>query len=111
MTDEEKAEKYALKVKYNFNAPMTQIDRVIESYLDGLAEGRKELDCYKAFESHCEEIEEDAKAIAKENEQLKKYIAKLEYLIRHHTDFIPIEGNENGGMYGMWKGIKMRIDM
>ena len=32
---------------------------------------KKQIDCYKAFESHYEEIEEDAKAIAKENAELK----------------------------------------
>lgn len=32
---------------------------------------KKENDCYKALKSHYEEIEEDAKAIAKENEELK----------------------------------------
>lgn len=37
----------------------------------------KQLDCYKALESHYEEIEEDAKAITEENEQLKAQIKDL----------------------------------
>lgn len=38
---------------------------------------KKQIDCYKAFESHYDEIEEDAKAIAKENEELKKQIEQM----------------------------------
>ena len=38
---------------------------------------KKEIDCYKAFESHYDEIEEDAKAIAKENEDLKNQIEQM----------------------------------
>lgn len=33
---------------------------------------KKEIDCYKSLECHFDEIEEDAKAIAEENEELKK---------------------------------------
>ena len=39
---------------------------------------KKQIDCYKAFESHYDEIEEDAKAIAKENEDLKNQIKGFE---------------------------------
>ena len=38
---------------------------------------KKQIDCYKAFESHYDEIEEDAKAIAKENEELKEQIEQM----------------------------------
>lgn len=38
---------------------------------------KKQIDCYKAFESHFDEIEEDAKAIAKENEDLKNQIEQM----------------------------------
>lgn len=36
------------------------------------SELKKENDCYKALDSHYEEIEEDAKVIAKENAELKE---------------------------------------
>lgn len=39
---------------------------------------KKQIDCYKAFESHFDEIEEDAKAIAEENEDLKNQIKGFE---------------------------------
>lgn len=39
---------------------------------------KKQIDCYKAFESHYDEIEEDAKAIAEENEDLKNQIKGFE---------------------------------
>lgn len=39
---------------------------------------KKQISCYKAFESHYDEIEEDAKAIAKENEDLKNQIKGFE---------------------------------
>ena len=38
---------------------------------------KKQISCYKAFESHYEEIEEDAKAIAKENAELKVQIEQM----------------------------------
>lgn len=38
---------------------------------------KKQLDCCISLESHYEEIEEDAKAIAKENEELKKQLEDL----------------------------------
>ena len=38
---------------------------------------KKQIDCYKAFESHFDEIEEDAKAIAEENEELKAQIERM----------------------------------
>lgn len=38
---------------------------------------KKQIDCYKAFESHYDEIEEDAKAIAEENEELKAQIERM----------------------------------
>ena len=38
---------------------------------------KKQFDSYKAFESHCDEIEEDAKAIFKENEELKEKNTEL----------------------------------
>lgn len=41
------------------------------------ADLKKQIDCYKAFESHYDEIEEDAKAIAKENEELKEQIEQM----------------------------------
>lgn len=48
----------------------------------------KQLDCYKALESHYEEIEEDAKAIAKENEELKSvcdFNCPVHKLATHNT--------------------------
>lgn len=45
---------------------------------DKISELEKEIDSYKAFERHYEEIEEDAKVIAKENEQLKERIREVE---------------------------------
>ena len=41
------------------------------------ADLKKQISCYKAFESHYDEIEEDAKAIAKENEDLKNQIEQM----------------------------------
>ena len=38
---------------------------------------KKQISCYKAFESHYDEIEEDAKAIAKENAELKVQIEQM----------------------------------
>lgn len=38
---------------------------------------KKEIDCYKSLECHFDEIEEDAKVIAKENEELKKQIEQM----------------------------------
>lgn len=38
---------------------------------------KKEIDCYKSLECHFDEIEEDAKAIAKENEDLKNQIEQM----------------------------------
>lgn len=37
---------------------------------------KKEIDCYKSLECHFDEIEEDAKAIAEENEELKNRLNK-----------------------------------
>lgn len=45
-----------------------QWEKEKEEYIASL---RKELDSYKALDSHYDEIEEDAKRIAEENEQLK----------------------------------------
>ena len=39
---------------------------------------KKEIDCYKSLECHFDEIEEDAKAIAEENEDLKNQIKGFE---------------------------------
>lgn len=41
------------------------------------AELEEELDSYKALDSHYDEIEEDAKVIAKENKELKAQIDKM----------------------------------
>ena len=38
---------------------------------------KEQAESYKAFESHCDEIEEDAKVIAKENEELKEKNTEL----------------------------------
>lgn len=38
---------------------------------------KKQISCYKAYESHYDEIEEDVKAIAKENEDLKNQIEQM----------------------------------
>lgn len=42
------------------------------------AELKKELESYKALDSHYDEIEEDSKRIAEENEQLKEHIREVE---------------------------------
>lgn len=42
-----------------------------------IAELEEENEGLKAFESHCDEIEEDAKAIAKENAELKEKLDKI----------------------------------
>lgn len=42
-----------------------------------IAELEKENERLKAFERHCDEIEEDAKAIAKENAELKEKLDKI----------------------------------
>ena len=47
-----------------------------------ITELEKENEGLKAFESHCNEIEEDAKVIAKENEELKEKLDKIRnYLV------------------------------
>lgn len=51
-----------------------------------IAELEKENDCYKALESHYDEIEEDAKAIAKENEELKKNVLVWHKVTCHEPD-------------------------
>ena len=38
---------------------------------------KEQFEHYKAFESHCDEIEEDAKAIAKENADLKEQVEQM----------------------------------
>ena len=38
---------------------------------------KKQVEHYKAFESHCDEIEEDAKVIAKENADLKEQVEQM----------------------------------
>lgn len=48
----------------------------------------KENEGLKAFESHCNEIEEDAKVIAKENEELK---VKLDEIKNYLANDIPHE--------------------
>ena len=45
------------------------------------------------------------KEMKKENESRKKYIEKLEKLIRNNTDFY---GNDTE-LYQIWKGLKMEI--
>lgn len=47
----------------------------------------KENEGLKAFESHCDEIEEDAKFIAKENAELKSQIEKMKNVIYEKINF------------------------
>ena len=49
----------------------------IETLKKENAELKEQTESYKAFESHCDEIEEDAKVIAKENEELKEKCTEL----------------------------------
>lgn len=48
---------------------------------------KKQISCYKAFESHYDEIEEDAKAIAKENAELKVQIEQMKCCGNCHSVF------------------------
>ena len=49
----------------------------IEALKKENTELKEQTESYKAFESHCDEIEEDAKVIAKENEELKEKNTEL----------------------------------
>ena len=88
MTDNEMAEEYEEKAEcVEINGDGKKIYDSIDiqqAFLTGLKTGRKEnaelkeqTESYKAFESHCDEIEEDAKVIAKENEELKEKCTEL----------------------------------
>ena len=69
MTEEEMAEEYA---DWFWGASPSERRAIKQAYLAGL----------KAFDSHCDEIEEDAKAIAKENAELKEKLDKIrKYLV------------------------------
>lgn len=72
MTDKEKTEKMnELMNKISFALKDATLAQGFEIICKRIAELEKQNDCYKALESHYEEIEEDAKIIAKENEELK----------------------------------------
>lgn len=101
MTDKERAEDYYIE---DFEELFGFVkDRVTHAYIAGLAKGgnlgkekqwlatekaqkktsarikelEKEIDYYKSRESHLDEVEEDAKAIAKENAGLKTELMHL----------------------------------
>ena len=81
MTDNEMAEKYTEVSVNEYKDSLVDIDdidilkeAIAEAYFAGLKE---QIESYKAFESHCDEIEEDAKVIAKENEELKEKCTEL----------------------------------
>ena len=63
----EKAEKINIGKEKLENCPLKKVDCSIT----------KEIDYYKSLECHFDEIEEDAKAIAKENEDLKNQIEQM----------------------------------
>lgn len=74
MTDEEKKE-----IKYRLSDIGAKVGELALEYIAELEEENEGL---KAFESHCDEIEEDAKAIAKENAELKEKLDKIRnYLV------------------------------
>ena len=85
MTDTEKKEKLNdLKNRISFALKDAALQQGFEIICKRIAELEKEnedlkkqIDCYKAFESHYDEIEEDAKAIAEENEELKAQIERM----------------------------------
>lgn len=53
----------------------------------------------------------EAEKFCEENEKLKEYINKLEYLIKNYTSFTIYEGAREIEMYMLWKSIKLKIDM
>ena len=58
------------------------VSSLCKSAVERIEELEKENEGLKAFENHCDEIEEDAKAIAKENAELKKKLDKIRnYLV------------------------------
>ena len=74
MTDEEKKE-----IKYRLSDIGAKVGELALEYIAELEEENEGL---KAFESHCDEIEEDAKVIAKENAELKAKLDKIRnYLV------------------------------
>ena len=90
MTDNEMVEKYTEVSVNEYKDSLVDIDdidilkeAIAEAYFAGLKE---QTESYKAFESHCDEIEEDAKVIAKENEDLKKQVEELKAKIEQLAD-------------------------
>ena len=67
---------------------ISELNTLTEEQDRHIIELEKENAELKAFESHCDEIEEDAKAIAKENAELK---AKLDEIRNYLTYDIPHE--------------------
>ena len=55
-----------------YNDIVENLNKEVVVFLEENKELKKELDGYKALDSHYEEIEEDAKVIAKENAELKE---------------------------------------
>ena len=71
MTKDEMKDKISLSLKD------ANLQQGFEIICKRIAELEKENEGLKAFESHCDEIEEDAKAIAEENEELKAQIERM----------------------------------
>ena len=71
MTKDEMKDKISLSLKD------ANLQQGFEIICKRIAELEKENEGLKAFESHCDEIEEDAKAIAEENAELKEKLDKI----------------------------------
>lgn len=65
---------YYRKLESTSTSDLVDMLREKDRRIAELEEGNEGL---KAFESHCDEIEEDAKAIAKENAELKEKLDKI----------------------------------
>lgn len=125
MTDEEKAEEYVIKNVCKScglcdKGKYIRCDDYRESkqfYLDGLAEGRKELEQWKQ-EWQDAQIKANEEGFArttlqikyseleKENLELKAQFEKLKKLIKNCTQFY----GDDTELYLIWKGIKMEIE-
>lgn len=80
MTDKEKA-----NIKYRLSDIGKQVGDLALEYI---AELEKEIEQLKAYESHWDEIEEDAKIIAEENAELKKDKEWLDNTNNEQTEVI-----------------------
>lgn len=83
MIETERKEKMnELMNKISLSLKDANLQQGFEIICKRIAELEKENEGLKAFESHCDEIEEDAKAIAEENAELKEKLDKIrKYLV------------------------------